>query len=172
MSEFHKIFSFLKNTISLYLTLKRINVKVAVIMGGNHLAMWEFSCSNEIRIKLIYLWCEQQCTGVGELCHQEIWRWLCFSISSWHKLPVLIANLLSEPKKMNFSNSRTICLYYETGRLAGKNTLVYSRHHHFWESLKNSQDVSCHYPLLSIIYTYIYGYRLLFTNNFWKCQAL
>lgn len=111
MSEFHKIFSFLKNIISLYLTLKRINVKVAVITGGNHLATREFSRSNEIRIKLRCLWCEQQCTGVRELCHQEIWRWLRVSISSWHKLPVLIANWLSEPEKMNLSNSTTIYVF-------------------------------------------------------------
>lgn len=54
MSEFCKIFPFLKN-ISLYLTLIRINAKVVIIMEGNHLAAWEFSGSNEIRIKLISL---------------------------------------------------------------------------------------------------------------------
>lgn len=70
MSEFSKIFSFLKN-ISLYLTLIRINVKV-VIMGGNHLATWEFSGSNEIIIKLVSLLCEQWHTGVREPCHQKI----------------------------------------------------------------------------------------------------
>lgn len=69
MSEFHKIFSFLKNIMSLYLTLTRINVKLLVLMGGNHLATWEFSSSNEMRIKLMCLLYEQWCTGVRELYH-------------------------------------------------------------------------------------------------------
>lgn len=64
MSEFHKIFSFLKNIISLYLILIRTNVKVVVTMEGDHLATWDFSGSNEIRIKLIRHLCEQWCTGV------------------------------------------------------------------------------------------------------------
>lgn len=53
MSEFHKIFSFLKNNISLYLILIRINVRVVVIMRENHLAKWGLYYSNEIRIKLM-----------------------------------------------------------------------------------------------------------------------
>lgn len=68
-SVFHKVVSFLRNVISLYLTLTRINVKLVVIMGGKRLATWEFSGSNEIRIKLICLLCEQWCTGVREPYH-------------------------------------------------------------------------------------------------------
>lgn len=58
-SEFHRIFSLLKNIISLHLPLIRVNVKVLVIMEGNHSATWEFSGSNEIRIKSVCLLCER-----------------------------------------------------------------------------------------------------------------
>lgn len=57
------IFSFLRNIFSLYLTPVRINVRLAVIIGENHLATWEFWGSNESRMKLICLPCEQLCAG-------------------------------------------------------------------------------------------------------------
>jgi len=63
MSEFHKIFSFVRNIISLYLTLTRKNVKLVVIMGGNHLATWEFADSNKIKINS-YVLCVNNGTQV------------------------------------------------------------------------------------------------------------
>ena len=72
-SIFHKIVSVLRNIIRLYLILTRINVTLVVIMGGNHVATWEGSGSNETRLKLICLLCEQWCTGVREFYHWNIW---------------------------------------------------------------------------------------------------
>lgn len=63
MSEFQKIFSFIRNIISLYLTITRINVKLVVIMGGDHLATWEFEDSNKMKINS-YIFCVTSGTQV------------------------------------------------------------------------------------------------------------
>lgn len=69
-------------------------------------------------------------------CEQAIpsenmeWDIYVLSISSWHKFPVLIANLLFKPEKMSFSNSGTIYIFIMRQEdWEQKDTLVFSRHY-------------------------------------------
>lgn len=64
MSGFHKVFSFVSNIISLH--SYKDKGQISCYMGGNHLATWEFSVSNEIKINFICLLCKQRYTGVSE----------------------------------------------------------------------------------------------------------